>query len=261
VDLQHRVSFAAPKSVLDVRVRRALAFALDQEAVDAAQFNGDAILADSFVPPTVDYFAQVDAAVVKYPYDARRAEALMNDVGYRKGADGVYVHPRFGRFVGDLRGASAQAENELNVMAELWRREGFELTDSPLSPAQTRSSELRSTFPTLYLASTPLGPDLLNSFASAHVAARTNGWSGQNRGGWTSEDYDRLFDDFSQTLDRGQRARLTVDMAKLTTDSVAAISLYFNPGVVAYATGLKGPQPASPGTDPDWNIHEWEWAG
>ena len=38
-------------------------------------------MSDSFVPPGVNYFPDVDKAVAKYPFDVRRSEQLMDEAG------------------------------------------------------------------------------------------------------------------------------------------------------------------------------------
>jgi peptide/nickel transport system substrate-binding protein len=218
--------------VLDVRVRRALSFSLDRAALNDGLFEGEVTLADSFVPPTVEYFPIVDREIVKYPYDAAKAEKLMSDAGYAKGGDGAYVHPREGRFAGEIRvNATAQAETEVGILAESWRRAGFDFRETPIPPAQSRLGEVRSAFPTLYVGAGAAGEGALASFASAQIASAENRWVGINRGGWSSPDYDRLFQVYSRTLDRTQRSAQMLEMAKQLTSSVAAISLYFSPAI------------------------------
>jgi hypothetical protein len=48
-------------------------------------------------------------------------------------------------------------------------------------------------------------------------------------------------------------------MARIFTDDVAAISLYFNLNVTAFAAGVKGPGTAVPESDIAWNVYEWEF--
>lgn len=262
VEIQHRSDYANPRSILDLRVRRALALTMDKDALNVALFEAGATVADSFVPPTVDYSRVVGAAVVKYPYDPRRAERLMNEAGYSRGSDGTYAHPSEGRFAGELRAnATPQGELEVEYMAEAWRREGFDFHDTTLPPAQTRMGEIRSTFPTLYSVGTSLGNDPLGTFTSTRISGPGNRWVGTNRGGWVNREYDGLYNAFSGTLDRIERITEIAEMARLVTHQVAAISLYFNPAIAAYAATVQGPQTVSPGSDPAWNIQQWEWSG
>lgn len=259
-EVQHRLDYASPRSILDVRVRRALAHSLDRAALNEGLFEGEATLADSFVPPTVEYFPFVDRVVAKYPHDPRRAEKLMAEAGFSKASDGVYVHPIEGRFSGEIRvNATAQAETEVNLIAEGWRRTGFELREVPVPPAQSRVGEVRGAFPTLYTLGGSVGEQALATFASSRISRAENRWTGSNRGGWSSTEYDRIFETFERSLDRTERTGHIAEMAKLVTHHVAAISLYFNPGIVAHTAAVQGPQAYAPASDAGWNIHLWEW--
>jgi len=71
----------------DVRVRHAIAHALDKEAVAKVVWFGYGKPAVSPVPSTLGAFH--DAGVTKYPFDPRKAEALLDDAGFKRGPDGV----------------------------------------------------------------------------------------------------------------------------------------------------------------------------
>src|SRR5207248_1585284 len=110
---QFRPELVAPTALLDLRVRKALAYAVDKEAVNEAIYRGSAILASNVFPPNGKYASQTEPAAVKYPYDVRRAEQLMVEAGFSRGADGVFSHPAQGRFVAELKtNASDQFETE-----------------------------------------------------------------------------------------------------------------------------------------------------
>lgn len=259
-EIQHRVEFANPKAILDLRVRRALGHSIDKQGLNEALFEGEAILTDSFIPPTVDYYAALERSIARYPLDLRRTEQLMAEAGFRKGADGIYVSPTEGRFSAELKvNASAQAEAEMAVMASGWRQAGFELREVPVPPAQARIGEVRGSFPTLYTGGGNVGHRALNSFISDRIASPDNRWVGGNRSGWSNRDYDRLFEAFNNTLVRTERNQQIIEMVRIFTEQMAAFSLYFNPGIVAFVAALHGPQPHAPDADVGWNIHEWTW--
>src|SRR5436309_12825199 len=79
-----------PPAVRDVRLRRALAHAMDrQQMVDALQ-SGVTPVADVWLNPNHPLFRQIEPRIVKYPYDPRRAQQLIEEMGYRKDVDGFY---------------------------------------------------------------------------------------------------------------------------------------------------------------------------
>jgi ABC-type transport system substrate-binding protein len=98
----------------------------------------------------------------------------------------------------------------------------------------------------------------LNFLSSAQIPSPANRWRGNNRGGWNSSEYDRLWDRFQTTLDRGERNRIAVQMMRLATEEVAMLFVFHSPNVTAHWGGLRGPEIGAPDTLVNWNIHEWE---
>lgn len=259
-EIQHRPEYANPRSILDVRVRRALAHTVDKEALSEGLFNGEGILSDSFIPPGESYFAEAEKAIVKYPLDLRRAEQLMAEAGYTRGSDGVWLHPSQGRFSGEMRvNATTQSEREMAIMGSGWQHAGFEFKQVPISESQGRLGEVRGTFPTIYTGGGGSGPGVFGSFISSSITRPQNNWVGSNRGGYSNSDLDRLYDTFTTTLDLAQRDRLAIQMAKVFTEDVGAISLFFNPVMSAFVSDLTGPAPRAAGANAAWDVHNWEW--
>jgi peptide/nickel transport system substrate-binding protein len=73
----------------DLRVREAIALALDRPAVIEARFEGRARLATGLLPTTSRYY---EPNVATWSRDLPRARALLDDAGYRAGPDGTRLH-------------------------------------------------------------------------------------------------------------------------------------------------------------------------
>lgn len=71
----------------DPRVRQALAQAIDRNAIAKVVWFGFAKPADSPVPSSLAAFH--DNGGVVYPFDPKKAEALLDEAGYKKGPDGT----------------------------------------------------------------------------------------------------------------------------------------------------------------------------
>lgn len=71
----------------DVRVRRAIAHALDRKAIANIVWYGFATPAISPVPSTLGAFH--DANVPQYEFDTKKAEALLDEAGFKRGPNGV----------------------------------------------------------------------------------------------------------------------------------------------------------------------------
>src|SRR5262249_43555381 len=91
IRFQFRPELADPATILDVRLRRAPAYALDKQGIIDALFSGAELVSDSFVAPTSAFGVAADRVMTKYPYDLRQSEQLMSELGYSRAADGYYT--------------------------------------------------------------------------------------------------------------------------------------------------------------------------
>lgn len=255
LQIQFRPEYARPAALLDPMVRKALAQSIDK-GVLADALGGIGSYADTIEPPPgSDGYAAVQRAITKYPFDVRRAEQLLNGAGFQKGADGFYVGPT-GRLDPELRGRVGQEDQEAAILVDGWRRSGVGASLSIVSAAQTANQEFRSTFPGLSVAQTVMGDDTaLGKLVSWNVPTSSNRWTGTNRGGWFTPEYDRLVTQFNATMDRDKGMDLIAQAMKLMSEEVPAIPLYYSYDIAAHVAGLTGPRDAVN----FWNVHEWEW--
>jgi peptide/nickel transport system substrate-binding protein len=261
--LQMRPEYVMHPGQLDVRVRKALAQTIDRQGLNEGLFEGQGFSTDNFVPPTVPYFPDVDRVIAKYPFDIRRADQYMTEAGFAKDGDGFYASPTTGRFKTDIRvTAGPEFERGQAIVMDAWRRAGFDVSGSILPAAQARDREARQTFPGM--ASRGGGLEE-RSFTSADIGSPANRWTGDNRGGWSNPEYDRIYNAFTTTIDQAERTRNTVQMLKLLSEELPAYPMYLALQVNTQVAGLQGPEPGTagfgtmtPGTLPYWNIQDWE---
>lgn len=260
---QARPDYVDPRSMLDVRVRQAITHAVDRKTLADAMLEGEGMVAESPVPPTVSYNADVDRVITKYPYDPRRAELLMTEVGYVKGGDGFFSSPSLGRFSPKVSGtAEGQEGQETTILVDLMRQSGIDAQLSLIPAAQRDASdELKATYPAMSINNATLSDDPgLNKFYSPIVAAPANRWSGSNKSGYSNPEYDRLYDAWLAAVDPRERERIVVQTTKFISEELPMLPLYFNYLVVAYPQTLVGPLPKAPASTPHHNVHEWRWS-
>jgi len=258
--MQFRPEILKTKALLDLRVRRAIAHAIDRGPINEALFEGQGLMGDHFVPPQVPYAQDVDRAVTHYPFDARQVAQLMGEAGFTKDSSGFFADASGNRFRPQwLADGSPTFIREMEVTHDIWNGIGLDM-DSQILPGNIGNvNEYRTTFPDMYVSSTGLSETALDIFYSAQIATAARSWAGQNRGGWDNPDYDRWWIAFNTTLDRKERDRQVVEMMKVVTDQLPGIMIYFNISPEAHTSAVKGLLPETPETLVNWNIHEWEW--
>lgn len=258
--IQVRPEFATPPGLRDARVRKALAYAVDKDTLNDGLFNGLGVMTPSLIRPTVSYYAEIERAVAKYPFDLRRSEQLMAEAGYTKVAiGGTYVNAAGEPFRMELSNqAGTQPERETAIMIDTWRRAGFDVYPNILRPPASGDPLLRATFPGAQTASGGEGTDEMPNYAAGQNIGTAPRWGGSNRGGWSDPDYDRLYEAYQRTLDRNDRVRLLTRMMVMVNEELPMIPLFMNFGVSGYLGSLVGPDPSAvDDTYITWNIHEW----
>jgi peptide/nickel transport system substrate-binding protein len=74
----------------DVRVRQAMWYAIDRQSIINTVLYGITGVADTAISNVIQPFYNPDT--VKYPYNPDKANQLLDDAGYKKGADGWRFH-------------------------------------------------------------------------------------------------------------------------------------------------------------------------
>jgi peptide/nickel transport system substrate-binding protein len=262
LQVQARPDYADPRSLLDVRVRRALMHAIDRAALAEAMLDDRSMVADTVPPPSVPYFGALERSITKYPFDARRADQLLSEAGWTKGADSIYGHSREGRFRLDVRGvAGGQEEQDTTIVAAQLRDGGIE-TGITLLPASARAVDDRTkgTFPGISLNDNSLQRGLgLNKWLSANIGGPETNWVGGNRMGWSNPTFDALYDRYASTLEPEAAADSLVQMMVILSEELPSIPLYYQFQVVAHTAALRGPEAFTPDSTRYANIATWQF--
>jgi peptide/nickel transport system substrate-binding protein len=262
IQVQARPAYASPRALLDVRARRAILHAIDRPALAETMLEDRSMVADTIPPPTAPYYAAVNQVTAKYPYDPRRAEQLLGELGYTKGGDGILTSQADGPFRMEVRGVSGgQEEQDTTIVTDYIRAVGID-AQILLLPSSSRAvdDKMKGTFPGLTLNNNTLQRGLgLNKWLTSNVGGPDDNWVGGNRMGWSNPEFDRIYNLWSTTLDRTESTNYLVQMMRIFSDELPSPPLYFNFQVVAHTGALRGPQPITPDSTRYGNVHEWSW--
>ncbi len=260
--VQQRAEYANPRLLLDLRGRQAMAHAMDRNALNEGIFVGQGAPTETLITPYFEAYQDVERGIVKYPFDPRQVEQLLNESGYAKGSDGFFANAG-GRFsVGYLQEAGDQTQREMAIITDTWRQVGIDSQATVMSSTQLRDYQVRDTYPGVYASAmggaVKGGTKNLSNWVSSQIGTAANRWAGANYSGWSNPDYDRLYDQFSSTLDSAERNRQVVQMARHISEEVAVIMLFFNFNVSAHSSAVTGPDSKAFDTLVDWNIDQWQ---
>lgn len=258
MEIQMRPEFAMPQQLAtDVRVRQALAYLLDREAMMEGVTAGKGRLRDVFTHPDADYYDPVArAAPVRYRPDPARAQQLLQEAGFIRRADGTWITPNGDRFtLEQWYLAASNNQRESAILIDGLRRFGIEATSHEFGVQRT-SQEDRSKTPGIFGGSVT-DPSV---YHSRDIARPENRWSGNNRFGYANPALDELIDAYKTTLDRSARIQQMAEMERIANEDLPAIPLYWVPRVIPYGAGLQGVgRKLVPSAGFERNIWGWYW--
>jgi len=241
----------------DVRVRQALALAIDRDQIVDVLLEGSAPVLDSVLRPFQLGFT---AAFSRYRYDPGAAAALLEQAGWTRGADGIFAKdgtpleiPLVTTSEGELRSSTAR------LMAEQAEAAGIRIVPRPLPSDRVYNVELAGDgFSAVMIATGgPIDPSVTAQLSSDQIPSEENGNAGQNVYRWSDPEADRLMALSDTQIDPEARAASLARVQEIVADQVPLIPLYQQPNTVAYAVGLQGVRQNPSQAEVFWNSAEW----
>lgn len=215
-----------------LRVRQALAYAIDRQTIVHYLLNDSARLSDSVLPP--EHWAY-DPDVAHYPFDPDKANALLDAAGYPRKKDGVRFHLTMKTStVEDTRLLAAVLQQQL-------RRVGIALDIRSFEFATFYSDIVKGSFQMYslrWIGYTNQDPDIFDdAFSTASFAPKR-----ANRGYYSNPEMDRLIEEGRRTLDPQQRKRIYGEVQRILARDLPYIDLWYLDNVLVHTARVRNLQ-------------------
>jgi peptide/nickel transport system substrate-binding protein len=226
--------------MLDPLVRQAMEYAIDRQKIVQTAFLGYAQPGSSIIPPSTGPWN--DPSIKPLPFDLTKANQVLDQAGYKKGADGIRVangHPMSYTviFANDDAGAGDRA---FQIMQEDFRQIGIQIKQRTLGagPAQSAIEAPNNTYTTFDIAMwgwiTLIDPDYI-------LSVPTCGQFGSlNDSGYCNKRYDRLYQQQGVTTNEAQRRQIVYKMQEMIYNSRSYVVLAYLDMLESWSTTWAG---------------------
>jgi peptide/nickel transport system substrate-binding protein len=238
----------------DVRVRRALIAALDREGYTRTILDGLAPVAHGPIQPVSWAYSD---RIAHYPFDPAKARALLDEAGWKAGADGIRA--RNGQrlaFTLITQAGFAIRESVAQAIERQLRDVGVdvkvELHDGTAISAIWFEGRFEAM---LHWWQMPSDPELTTFFAADRTPP-----AGRNINYFHDEALTQLLYASDRTVDRTERKQLLERAQAIIADAVPEIPLYTVTRLDAVPATLAHFKGNPTNTGIFWNVHEWEIA-
>jgi peptide/nickel transport system substrate-binding protein len=216
----------------DVRVRQAIAYALDREEIIAQKLGGLAQLSTGLLAP--GHWAY-EPDVRRYDHDLEQAAALLDEAGFPAGPDGTRFSLVFKISADKTRRAIAE------VMAHQLGRVGIDVEVQSYEWG-TFFADVRSgnfALASLQWPNIP-DPDHYRYIFHSENIPMDNGGRGANRGAYENTELDELLERGRRTLEREERRAIYSRVQQIAAEEVPYVSLWHEDNYVVRRRGLEG---------------------
>lgn len=207
----------------DVRVRRAIALAINRPLIIQSLMRDQAQIAYSVLPPQQRAW---NADVEKYPYDPASANALLDSAGYKRSADGIRFR------IGMKTSTDETTRLEAIVLQQQLAKIGIALDLRSYEFATFYSDLTRGAFemaPSRWIGGNEQ-PDIFRYAYSADSFPP----HGINRGFYVNPQLDKLIRDAPETLDQSQQRADYAKVQQILARDLPTINLWYLDTVIVH---------------------------
>ncbi len=209
----------------DVRVRRAIAHAIDADGIVAGLFHGVPARHARFAPGEIGF----DPALTNYAYDPALARQLLAEAGYPNGFDMPLIW-----WHGENSGLRETAEAVSLYLQQVGISTQVSSLDVPDFIGRLRAARPNPTTE----AWVGITPTPMAEYFDPTIALAFTYWSRSPFAQYANAEFDRLVAQAVQTVDPEARAPLIIEATRILHDDVPQISLWNNMAVYAMRPGV-----------------------
>lgn len=200
----------------DVRVRKAISYAIDRDAIVDRVMLGLAAPANQLIPEGwYSYNTEVEAA----KYDPKRAKELLAEAGYPNGF-GLTIHAPNDRYVFDEKIAQAVAQMLARIGLEM------KVETMPKSVYFGRLNKREFSLAMIGWDNALTGSSMMCLNAAFHTIDKEKGRGTWNGGGYSNPEFDNAIAQAEVTFDKKKHEDLLKKAMKVLMDDQGAIPLH-----------------------------------
>lgn len=243
----------------DRRVRQALLYAVDREAISERLFGGQNPVASSNVSP-LDRVHSND--IPQYSYDPEHAVALLEEAGWSEMRNGVRHDAEGTPLRFDFMTTAGNRNRELlqQVLQSQWRELGIDTVIRNETPRVFFGTTVQQrNFGGMALFAWISAPEQVprSTLHSEEIPSADNGWTGQNLTGFVDPRVDDLLDRIERELDPEARRVLWHELQQIYAEELPALPLFWRASPQVTPTWLEGVRQTGHMVSASMWVEEW----
>lgn len=244
----------------DIKVRQALLYAIDREALVRQLFESYQPVARSNISPLdPDALTKPD---LLYQQDIKKANQLLDEAGWKKDSKGMRFNAQNEplRLTYTTTAGDRTRENVQQILQSQWRTVGIDVVIQN-QPARVFFGETlpKAQFQLAQYANVSAPEEIpYTTLESNAIPTAENNWSGANYGHYSSPDMDRILEEMNKVCEGEANKKLWHDMQNLYLKDLPGLPLYFRADPYIFPKWLKNIAPTGHNDLSTLSIETWK---
>ena len=244
----------------DLRVRKALVYALNREKLSEDFFEGKQAPAIHNIAPSDPAYIDDPEKFVFY-YSTRKAKKLLDEAGWKMQDDGYrYKDGKRLEFV-----LMTTAGNKIRSQVQVWLQSEWKKVGIHISIKNQNANNFfgktvkRAEYPHMAMFAWLSLPDstVRSTLHSNSIPTEKNSFSGSNSGGWKNAKVDSWIDEFELELDLGKRIKIMQKILVEYSNDVPVIPLFYRTNSTVTPAKIKGLRISGHNISEAMHVEDW----
>ncbi len=243
----------------DPLVRQAFTYVVDRDSIAKNLWGPGGVAGNTTIPIVRGDIGK------PFAYDLKKAGDLLDQAGWKKGADGIREKNGMKMNMSARSSITAQRDKELQVIKQSLKELGINLDLKSVDASvyfgrpDNADSAIRFTTDINLLATGSSKPDahaFFEGFTIAQLPSKANNWGGSNVNRYQSEEFDKIYDQYKRELSPEKRKAFAVQLDEKIIGEGIRIPLVVRNETYAHRTDLINIQYSAYSSEV-WNIGHW----
>ncbi len=241
--------------------------AIDRQQMVESLVGGLSMVAHTFVEPGSPQYDAVAASAVRYEFDPRRSAQFLEELGYRKGGDGLIRDGTGLRLAIEFQTTAQNLihPKALAIVAADWEQLGVGVEQVVIPIQRSQDAAYRASFPAFELSggSIDVTSRGVLRYHSTSTPLPENGF--QNRGNesrYMNPGLDALIERYVTTIPWPARMDALAQIVQHQSEQVTLMGLFYRPTPTFLAARLinvtAGSAAGAVRSTEAWNAHDWD---
>jgi peptide/nickel transport system substrate-binding protein len=260
----------------DVKVRQAIRYGLDMDAINNAVFGGGITLINSYIAPTnwasienpdnIKKFPDIANQLIKYNYDVAKAKSLLDAAGWTVGADGIREKGGQKLKITWLTTTKAYRKSIATIQQQYMKAIGIDSTPNPQPSSQVFAPPpdgplYSGSYGDFGLVEFAYGftadePATVGTFDTTQIPSAANGYAGGNDLFWSNAQADTLGRQAESSVGRpDSRIKLYMQHQLIVNQELPTAPLFALPTIWLARNDLQNFKPDA--YQFNFNVQQW----